>query len=136
MQTINYDEQLPLFVYGILKSRFNGVNMVDAYDTKYQLAEADGRIYHLGGYPGAKFGGEGVIRGQLITLPENQYHQFIRKTDALEGFNPGRADNHFYDRKIIYVTVSDTEPPIRAWTYEYMGEVSEEHRIWEGEFVG
>ena len=115
-----------LFVYGTLRSGFRNryARMLAARAVLLGPARMRGRLYHLQQYPGMRTSacpGEWVV-GELYMLPGAAS---LSALDRYEGPRFRRKCCHAFD-------AAGRRRP--AWVYEYLGRVSESHRIPSGDY--
>jgi len=93
-----------VFVYGTLK-RGQGNNHVFPNGSKYVCdGVCDGKLVHLGGFPGLLKGTSGKTYGEVWEVPH------LQSLDYLEG------NGSFYTREPTIIQVGDEE--ITAWVYK------------------
>ncbi len=120
--TINH-----LFVYGTLMPGQSRYSQLEPYVRSQQQASVRGKLHHLGGYPGMKFG-DGLVHGQLMEL--EKVEACLERMDSIEGFlGFGRKDSLF-DRTIVQVQTE--QGIVWAWTYVYAGDVVDDSIIEHG----
>lgn len=108
------DQQLPLFVYGTLRSGEQNYALLRGKTTSEVLAYTyHMELYSLGAYP-MMVSGHGTVYGELMTLEPSFYQPVMRLIDRLEGH---RDDNSgLYQRQPI--TVLDAcGNLVKAWAY-------------------
>ena len=120
--TINH-----LFVYGTLMPGQSRYSQLEPYVRSQQQASVRGKLHHLGGYPGMKFG-DGLVHGQL--MEREKVEACLERMDSIEGFlGFGRKDSLF-NRTIVQVQTE--QGIVWAWTYVYAGDVVDDSIIEHG----
>jgi gamma-glutamylcyclotransferase (GGCT)/AIG2-like uncharacterized protein YtfP len=117
----NYNERLPIFVYGTLRP---GGGLAHAHEgTLHNTLPASlngAALYGKGyGFPYAVRAPENQrIVGDVLFVREEEYDQLIRTLDRIEGFVPGRSHNH-YERTHVRINVHDDgdTSTLDAWVY-------------------
>ncbi len=109
-----------LFVYGTLMTGFcNHKQYIAPWANRIIPALINGELYHLPqGYP-ALLEGEGVIRGELVFLPNIDI--IIKSIDDLEDYYGPGGDN-MYRREITEVELIETGDKVFAYVYFYCDE--------------
>ena len=93
-------EQL-FFVYGTLrKGDDNDITKLQPAPRFVGHACIAGTMYHLGGYPGVRLGGQGKIVGEVYAVQA----ALEKKLDAIESEYPAQADEYF--KRAIRVLVA------------------------------
>jgi gamma-glutamylcyclotransferase (GGCT)/AIG2-like uncharacterized protein YtfP len=124
-----------LFVYGTLRqdSAHPMARYLAAAARFLGRAAAPGRLYDLGPYPGMT----------SAELPERVWGHLLELTDAAatlerldeyEGCPCGEPIPALFQRRLIQVAGQDGQTHT-AWVYLYHGEVKEETRVLDGEYV-
>lgn len=72
-----------------------------------------GRLYHLGHYPGIRLDEEGLVHGELYRCRD--INGALRELDAIEGVDPVDPQSGLYLR--VPVRVEAETGPRWAWTY-------------------
>lgn len=107
------DRQL-LFVYGLLQPGHSGFQSLGLAG-KVDLLGKDrlqGRLYHLGHYPGMILGKTGIVHGEVFAIDSADLMAHI---DAYELYEPGRPRVSEYRR----VEAQLLDSGKMAWVYEY-----------------
>lgn len=104
-----------LFVYGTLLPGQAGWSLLAKFAQGHMDASAAGTLYDtLRGYPTARFGGEGRIRGAAVTLHPASVEEALEVIDEYEGADEGR-----YRR--IQIPVVTPDGASDAWAYDHLG---------------
>lgn len=127
----------PLFVYGSLRSDFEGEthHYIGDYFTLLGLARVRGRLYALPDYPAAIASNEEYyIRGELYTItnPE-KFSVAIQQLDDYEETTVQKDGVPLYNREIVDVFINDTI--IKSWVYWYNGNVDDKPIIAGGDVL-
>jgi gamma-glutamylcyclotransferase (GGCT)/AIG2-like uncharacterized protein YtfP len=95
-------------------------------------ASAQGRLYHLGRFPGAIFGKDcpTKVHGEVFRLSGSS---LLDALDAYEGCALGGQEPQLFSRDIIEVTLS-RGGTLSTWTYRFAGKVSSRPLIRSGRF--
>jgi gamma-glutamylcyclotransferase (GGCT)/AIG2-like uncharacterized protein YtfP len=107
-------ERALLFVYGLLRPTQTGFQSLGLAG-KVDLLGKDrmqGRLYHLGDYPGMILSEPGIVHGDVIAVDDPALMAHI---DAYELYEPGRPRISEYRR----VEADLLDSGERAWVYEY-----------------
>lgn len=111
------DEQLPVFVYGTLRPGEANWRRLQPYAARTQRAQLAG--YALFGaqwpYPYAAPSADAAVVGDLVQIRQDDYADALHVLDSLEGYQSGRAHNH-YDRVAVTVQ-TDAGEDRTAWVY-------------------
>lgn len=107
--------QLPVFVYGTLRSEFGNHRTFGASVKEILRAQLDGATMVANGIPYVYRTPHGAVVGELITIDPPQYDETLQRLDQLEGYRGPNAHN-FYNREIVDVTTRNGET-IKAYTY-------------------
>jgi len=126
-----------LFVYGTLRPLSDSRA---ASNTRKHLgtAKAQGTVYNLGWFPGAKFcekPSDQPIIGDVLVLRDKAD---LRSLDGYEGYvnhEEPLSDANLYHRKKITVVLDETGEEVECWAYEYNGDVRAEILIESGDFL-
>ena len=100
-----------MFVYGTLRRDMGYPLLTPHEPIPIGVGSTPGKMFSLGGYPGAIPSDESVIQGQLLSyehLNEKEWNEVLKVVDYYEGSS--------YEREIVEVSLSDgtiTE----AWMY-------------------
>jgi gamma-glutamylcyclotransferase (GGCT)/AIG2-like uncharacterized protein YtfP len=124
-----------LFVYGTLR-RGTGHPMADFLQRHGRYvcsAQAPGRIYDLGSYPGMVEATEphDHVRGDLFEVTDPDL--VLAELDRYEACGPDDPQPHLFQRSVRMVRTA-TGAEVQAWMYQYFGPVREEQRIASGEY--
>jgi gamma-glutamylcyclotransferase (GGCT)/AIG2-like uncharacterized protein YtfP len=124
-----------LFAYGTLRP---GCAPVQVATLAAKLRPAGdgwihGRLYDLGGYPGAvpDASAERKIFGTVIELPDDP--DFLRRLDAYEECDPFAPDTSEYVRVLIEVELAGGGT-VECWFYRYNWDVGEKRQIRSGDW--
>ena len=107
---------MKVFVYGTLKSGYGANSLLGEGRTLLGETTIAGEIYHLGGFPGVRLGGESKVHGEVWEVPESS----LPRLDRYEG------EGSLYIRHEI---TTEFGP---AWVYEYNDTPPVERRIASG----
>ena len=109
------DEDLPLFVYGTLRSGERAAHMLEADVIRRAPAKVRGRLVDTGrSYPGAVFECTGgVVEGELVWVRAATYAATLARLDGYEG-----APTLF--RRVTVVAENGAER-VEAFAYEWQG---------------
>ncbi|MFE6283609.1 gamma-glutamylcyclotransferase family protein [Streptomyces sp. NPDC057877] len=111
---------LPFFVYGTLRpGEPNHALLLHGRTHSEEPGRLPGAVLYDGpGYPYAVEvpDGDGVITGDLVTVPPRAYAELLAALDALEEYIPGDPRN-LYERVEREVTRTADGTPVRAWVY-------------------
>jgi gamma-glutamylcyclotransferase (GGCT)/AIG2-like uncharacterized protein YtfP len=110
-----------IFVYSTLKVGGKLSEPFKEILIKSKKAEVKGCMYDLGGFPGARFDQEGVIKGEIHSYKENP----LPEMDSIEGYRGRNSRNNLYDR--IKIKVGEVE----CWTYQF----SNWGRLWQNKII-
>jgi gamma-glutamylcyclotransferase (GGCT)/AIG2-like uncharacterized protein YtfP len=96
-------------------------------------ARAAGRLYHLGRYPGMMEArtDEDWVKGDLYRMPDDQ-DQSLLELDRYE--NAESPLPAFFERQVAAVVAEDGTRQ-EAWIYWFRGNVNEEQRIANGDWL-
>lgn len=111
-----------IFVYGTLKpGGFYWKQYCHNNTEDLGVAVVQGSIYHLPeGYPGATLQGRGIIRGNVLKLPNSD---LLRQLDELEGFSPNnQPDDCEYTRQLVDCKMLQTGTKQLVWFYHMSAE--------------
>ena len=125
-----------LFVYGTLrKSAGSRYNLLQAYCHSMGDAWMQGKLYELGGYPGAVPSGysEDKVHGELYAISDAEPLFLI--LDDYEQCSNNFATPHEYVRTQLPVWKIDTGKPVSAWVYVYNHEKSNPKHIESGNYL-
>ena len=103
-----------LFVYGTLRSGQPNAPRLGGAE-RLGRASVQGRLAHLGSYPGL-VDGVGQVFGELYRLPSSA----LNRIDELEGFDPSDPDGSLFLRVVRPVLLED-QRSLDAWTYLWPG---------------
>jgi gamma-glutamylcyclotransferase (GGCT)/AIG2-like uncharacterized protein YtfP len=124
--------RLPFFVYGTLRRGCGNYEWALAGKTTAE-AEATlsgGLMYdYMGGFPYVALTSdpEAIIVGEVMTIAENRYTEVLRVLDRLEGYVPGRPQNH-YERIVTTVRLATGEP-VEVYTYVASNQMAASGRL-------
>jgi len=113
-----------LFVYGTLMRgmRNHAMMKYGKGDSTHGRASVQGTLYHLGGFPGLRLEGTGLVYGELWRVTDESIPEF----DRFEGVP------HLYTREVVIATPLDSELQVYANTYVYATDPSEYAQPIEG----
>lgn len=123
-----------LFVYGSLRPGFDGpmARWLRGVAPLVGRATARGALYRIESYPGFVPSYEGVVTGDLFTLPDPA--ALLAQLDEYEECAAHFPKPHEYRRALV--TVLGADGPVEAWTYIYARDVAGLERIAGGDFLG
>jgi gamma-glutamylcyclotransferase (GGCT)/AIG2-like uncharacterized protein YtfP len=107
-----------LFVYGTL---LNTENEFGAYllmnSTFYSYTKFRGKLFDIGGYPGAIFQGDadGFVYGRVFLL--NDPREVLKILDDYEGFGRNHPQPNEFIRQLIKVKIEGAH--LKCWVYLY-----------------
>lgn len=103
-----------LFAYGVLRHGLIGYRSLELASRARALGREriNGRLYHLGEYPGIILGDNGIVHGELFAIEDPALWPEL---DAYELYDPERPRASEYRR----VQVDLLDSGRRAWIYEY-----------------
>jgi len=81
-------------------------------------------LYHLGGFPGIKNGGNTEVEIEVYEAPDEMTE---RRVDMLEGYREG-GNNNLYNKELFNTEFGD------AWIYVYNYEINPENIITDGKY--
>jgi gamma-glutamylcyclotransferase (GGCT)/AIG2-like uncharacterized protein YtfP len=117
-----------LFVYGTLRRGAGMHALLDGSARRVGPARYRGRLYHLGGFPGAVASHDpnDVIHGELYGLARDDARALLERLDHYEGaeFERVRAE-----------VGAEGDRMIESWLYLYRASVSGRRRIVSGDFL-
>ena len=107
-------ERTLLFVYGLLRPTQTGFQSLGLAGKVEVLGKdrVQGRLYHLGDYPGMILGKTGVVHGEVFAIEDDATMAHI---DAYELYEPDRLRVSEY-RRVEAMLLDRGET---AWVYEY-----------------
>ncbi len=114
----------PLFVYGTLKKGERAHIFLKNAQFLGRACVSGFELYDLGEYPGAKRG-KGVVKGEVYLVEE----------DLLKLLDEYEEEGIEYKRILVEAEMEDGRK-VRAWFYEYLGEVEGKGLIPSGEWKG
>ena len=125
-----------LFVYGTLR-RSGGHAMSEFLAARSRFvsaANAAGRLYDLGPYPGMAEPADAKerVRGEVYELHEPE--ATLAKLDRYEGCGPEDPQPRLYERVLASVTLDNGEE-VRAWLYLYRGPLAQARHIPCGDYL-
>lgn len=110
---------LPVFVYGTLLPGEANYDWALAGRTSAEQPATlpHAVMYSNGGYPyvDTRPDHPGAVHGCLMHVPAEHHADVLATLDRLEGYRPGRADNH-YERTVVTVHLPDGSTA-QAYTY-------------------
>ncbi|HVX12961.1 MAG TPA: gamma-glutamylcyclotransferase family protein [Pirellulales bacterium] len=123
-----------LFVYGTLRASCVPAELQGLVGSFVPLGPATtaGVLYDLGPYPGAVFGGDGQIAGEVFELPDDR--RVLAALDDYEGFLPHDPQGSLYIRVRRTVALSDGRQ-LECWAYAYQDDVTGRQRILCGDWL-
>lgn len=97
-------------------------------------AAAPGRLYDLGDYPGATFGGppDSLVLGEVFELPDDGGH--LAALDSYEGFDPRDPEGSPFVRQRRLVTLAAGRQ-LDCWVYAYNRDLANAPRIVGGQYA-
>jgi len=114
-----------LFVYGTLRRK-------DPKPSNFiAMAKMSGKLYHLGGFPGAKESDnpEDLIVGEIYNISPSQLANF----DRYEGYDEENPENSFYVREKVTVKMDDGSED-EVWVYMFNESVNGKKQITSGDW--
>eukprot|EP00611_Tribonema_gayanum_P023524 TRINITY_DN4966_c0_g1_i1.p1 TRINITY_DN4966_c0_g1~~TRINITY_DN4966_c0_g1_i1.p1 ORF type:complete len:159 (-),score=4.44 TRINITY_DN4966_c0_g1_i1:90-518(-) len=130
-------ENLPLFVYGSLRSGFQhpAYAYISRYFSLMGTATVRGELYDMGEYPAAiPSGEEKLITGELYAIQKaEEFSWAIGQLDDYEGINGEPDEPQLYRRD--KTTVFLNGQPIEAWIYWFNGSVKGKPKIDGGDLL-
>jgi gamma-glutamylcyclotransferase (GGCT)/AIG2-like uncharacterized protein YtfP len=124
-----------LFAYGTLQPGCAPAQMAALAAQLRPVGEGSirGRLYDLGGYPGAvpDANTEGRIFGTVMELPEDP--EILRRLDAYEECDPHAPDTSEYVRELREIKMA-TGGTLECWFYRYNWKTDESRRIASGDW--
>ncbi len=132
--TLKKDDPRHLFVYGTLM-RASPSPYARLLRTRAQFvgeACAQGRLYHLGRFPGAVFGDDcgSKVHGELFKL---RTAALLAILDAYEGCASQGSKADLFYRDVVEVQLT-RGPKLTAWVYPFAGRVSGRPLVASGRF--
>jgi gamma-glutamylcyclotransferase (GGCT)/AIG2-like uncharacterized protein YtfP len=111
------DVMLPVFTYGTLRPGQPNHRIVATQVRTATPARLDGyAMYGRGfGFPYITPSKGHTVAGDLLHFAPAAYREVMSRLDGLEGFQPGRSDNH-YDRARVAVRLP-SGASTDAWVY-------------------
>ncbi|MCP4425181.1 MAG: gamma-glutamylcyclotransferase, partial [Chloroflexi bacterium] len=76
----------------------------------------NGRLYDMGGYPMLVEGEGGLVKGEIVTVPDGRYTAVLARLDALERYNPTQPQAPGYRRLARKAVLTDSRS-LTAWAY-------------------
>lgn len=89
-----------------------------------------GKLYYLGGYPGAVLGGNSKVFGEVFFLLDEGC---LVVFDDYEGYFPAEQENSLFVRKVTTAYLLDGGK-LDCWVYEYNGDLENAKLIRSGSF--
>ena len=126
-----------VFVYGTLKQgRPLDRPEFASLRTNVRPASIVGSIYSLGAYPTIQLDGQGIVQGEVHSFSEQDFGCVLDLMDRIEGYDASNPSAGLYTRHVVDATLLDHKgETIRAWVYEYNGDVNSSRRlaggVWE-----
>ncbi|RPF33298.1 gamma-glutamylcyclotransferase family protein [Streptomyces sp. TLI_185] len=110
--------RLPFFVYGtLLRGEVNHDLFLRGCRGAEEPARLNGAVLYDGpGYPYAVEERGGVVYGELVTAPPEEYEELLVSLDRLEEYAPGDPRN-LYERVEREVIRDGGDTAVRAWVY-------------------
>lgn len=123
-----------LFVYGSLRSSQAPPKLRELLAPLVRLGRATtpGVLYDLGPYPGAVFGGNSEIIGEVLELPDES--RLLAALDEYEGFDADDPQGSLYLRVRRTVILADGRP-LECWAYSYNGDFTGRPMISSGDYI-
>lgn len=123
-----------LFVYGTLRSSQAPPKLHELLAPLARLGTATtpGVLYDLGPYPGAVFGGDAQIVGEVLELPDDS--ELLAILDDYEGFDANDLQGSLYLRVRRTVILADGRP-LECWAYSYNGDLTGRPMIPGGDYT-
>jgi gamma-glutamylcyclotransferase (GGCT)/AIG2-like uncharacterized protein YtfP len=104
-----------LFVYGSLMKGMVHHNKITALVKDLKPATTEGLLYRLAvGYP-AMVEGQGIVKGELLTL--NNFKDIIKILDEFEGYSPTNPEKSLYFRVEKPIMVDGAKKPVTSFAY-------------------
>jgi gamma-glutamylcyclotransferase (GGCT)/AIG2-like uncharacterized protein YtfP len=129
------NEQLPVFVYGTLRS---GGKNYGAYlggrTTRERPGTIRGELFFVadGGYPYV-VAGDSAVRGEVMEIVPALYEETLKGLDELEEYDPQSEEKSLYLRRPAAVRLEDgTE--VTAWTYYWNCPHIKGEKVQSGDF--
>jgi gamma-glutamylcyclotransferase (GGCT)/AIG2-like uncharacterized protein YtfP len=120
------EEKILVAVYGSLRKNMGNHRLLeDAVYLGNFKTKPEFSLYSLGGFPGLKKRGNTEVTMEVYQITPGEAHRI----DQLEGYDPKRNDNYFYDK------IEIETPYGAAGTYIYVGEVSEDRLVESGDWT-
>ncbi len=124
-----------MFVYGTLQPGCAPPHIADLSAKLRPVGEGfvRGRLYDLGGYPGAvpDENATGKILGTVMELPEDL--GILRRLDAYEECDPNSPETSEYVRELREVELTAGET-LTCWFYRYNWKMDELRRVASGDW--
>lgn len=80
-------------------------------------ADVQGRLYHLGNYPGMVSTDEGKrVRGEVYEITADHWQETIQQLDRYEGCSESDPPPHEYRRELVQAHL-DSGEHVSAWAY-------------------
>ncbi len=138
MQLDSIQQQLPVFVYGTLRTgECNYRRLLAEVDETSSSATLSNAVMYVGpGFPYVTTG-DGIVVGDLIQIAPRHYATTMNQLDMLEGYR-GPGERNHYDRIIATVTNAAGDQ-LEAWVYlagaMVSSQLSERQRIFTGDWL-
>ncbi|MCP4427555.1 MAG: gamma-glutamylcyclotransferase, partial [Chloroflexi bacterium] len=99
----------PFFVYGtLLSGQPNAVLWQRDGVSAGAALFPNGRLYDMGGYPMLVEGEGGLVKGEIVAVPDGHYTAVLARLDALEGYNPTQPQAPGYRRLARKAVLTDS----------------------------
>jgi gamma-glutamylcyclotransferase (GGCT)/AIG2-like uncharacterized protein YtfP len=126
-----------IFVYGTLRrgERADLQKQAHNFGVKFCGTDAiNGKMYHLGAYPGVKVCGEPHIWDELLPVVIGEVFliknpSIVALMDAYEGYNADEPERGLYNRVQVETRGGDT-----VWVYTYNPPVTPDQQIESGDW--
>ncbi len=124
-----------LFVYGTLRKGTGHpmAKFLAEHALFLSMARARGRLFDLGNYPGMlpPIADQDWVSGELYRLTDP--NRVLQELDRYEGCSPLDPRPWYFER--VEQIVRTEKGKIKAWLYYYCRPVSDNRRIWSGEYL-
>ncbi len=129
--------QIPFFVYGtLIPGQPNDHLWQDGIKSIKAAMYTNGKLFDMGYYPMLVEEGGGIVRGKLITVADDHYHNTLRRLDRLEGYLPDKPNESSF-RRVRRNVLVDNGRKILSWIYiGHQRHVKQYSTIPEGDWVG
>ena len=103
-----------VFVYGtLMRGQSRWAQLKPWSSGPVRPGRVNGRLHHLGAYPGLRLEHDGIVHGELHRC--ECIEQALDELDRVEGWNARRPEDGLYARLPVAVDVGDGS--VWAWTY-------------------